>query len=259
MDSSFLFKIFLYFFLWIPFPLGQAKTLRVSIDPGHGGSDQGAVWGRINESDLNLKIAIKLYEKLKKDPFFDPLILRKEDKSLALPARLNMSRQFDSDLFISIHANAHKNKKVHGSEFFIQKPQVYPRLSPKKNFTNSKIQKKIEKKKSFSKTRADKIPENVRKIIFELEESNRLLQSQHLGSLIHKHWFRSSTKKIKYGSFYILKENPSPAVLVEVGYLTNPSERQKLIQNQTQGIIAQKIYKALKDYAKNIDKTPKRF
>ena len=224
----------------------------MSIDPGHGGSDQGATWGQINESDINLRIAIKLYDKLKKDPLFDPLILRKKDQFLALPTRLKMSLQFDSDLFISIHANAHKNQKIHGSEFYIQKPQPYPRLpsNPEKSLRDSKTGKKSEKKND--------VFDNVSQIVFGLKESNRLLQSQHLASLIHKHWIRSD-KKIKYGPFYILDENPSPAVLIEVGYLTNPWERQKLIQSQIQQSIAQKIYKALKDYAKNIDKAPKRF
>ena len=262
------------FFFWAP--VGQTKALRVSIDPGHGGRDQGAIHGQTRESDINLNIAHRLYKRLKRDPDFEALLLRKTDRDLKLPTRLKMSRQFGSDLFISIHANAHKNKKVHGSELYIQQPQTYKRLSLISH-DRKRQQRKVFQKKSLGnanqspspspffqkKNRGNKEVGNgargdmgtdVENIVFDLRESGRLLQSYQLGSLVRRHWRQNKKRRIRQAPLYVLSQNSAPAILIEVGYITNEQERRKLTQAKVQKAIAQKIHAALEDYVKNMDK-----
>ena len=263
---------FIPLFLWsLP---GQGKALRVSLDPGHGGRDQGAVYGQIRESNINLKIARKLYKRLKKDPHFEVLLLRKTDRNLELPTRLRMSRQFGSDLFISIHANAHGNRKIKGSEIYIQQPERTQKKFLTSHNEKGKIQrnflinkKEKKQKRAFQKRslanapRKDKIRGNpkkeaLEKILSDLKESGRLLESYQLGTLVRKHWRQNKKRRIRQAPFFVLNQNPVPALLIEVGYLTNTQERQKLIRDNVQESIAQKIHGALKDYAKNVDKLP---
>ncbi len=238
----------------------QGRALRVSIDPGHGGRDRGAIHGKIRESNLNLKIAKRLYKRLKRDPDFEVLLLRKTDRDLELPTRLRMSRQFGSDLFISIHANAHKNRKVHGSEFYIQQPER-PRERLRERFLtshngngnrNGKRQKRnFHKEAGGSQFRGD-----VESIVSDLRQSGRLLESYQLGTLVRRHWRQNKKRRIRQAPFYVLSQNSAPAILIEVGYITNRRERRKLTQIKVQRAIARKIHGALKDYAKNVDKLP---
>ena len=263
---------FIPFFLWSP--SGQGKALRVSIDPGHGGRDKGAIHGQVRESNINLKIARKLYRRLKKDPDFEVLLLRKVDRDLELPTRLRMSRQFGSDLFISIHSNAHRNRRISGSELYIQQPGVFPkrlltihnghRKKQKVSLVKSigkKQKRAFQKKFRGTASGRDKIRENpkkgdLEKIISDLRQSGRLLESYELGSLVRKHWRQNKKRRIRQAPFFVLNQNSAPALLIEVGYLTNGPERRKLIQGKVQEAIAQKIHAALKDYAKNMDKLP---
>ncbi len=245
------FRWIVFLFLWAS--VGHAKALRVSIDPGHGGRDRGAIYGQIKESDINLNIARRLYERLKQDPDFEALLLRKTDRDLKLSTRLGMSRQFASDLFISIHANAHKNQKIHGSEFYIQQQQTHRFLSlishNGKRQTGQRGQRKdiLQKKVGGG---------DVERIVFDLSQSGRLLQSYQLGSLVRRHWRQNKKRRIRQAPFYVLSQNSAPALLIEVGYISNRRERQKLTRPKVQRAIAGKIHAALEDYAKNMDKLP---
>ena len=232
----------------------ETRPLRVSIDPGHGGMDQGAAYGSFKESKIALSIARKLHTQLKKDPHFEVLLLRKTDKSLKLPTRLRMSRQFGSDLFISIHINAHENRTVHGSEFYIPSPNQKSSAKLRKHFS-----KKRNRSSTSDKTKDQKLHQTdryVENIVSDLQQSHRTLQSFQFGSFLHKHWRQHKKRGIRQAPFYVLNKNQAPAILIEVGYLSNQKERQKLIQPQVQGAIAQRIHKALEDYAKSMGRFP---
>ncbi|ALS27829.1 cell wall hydrolase/autolysin [Paenibacillus sp. 32O-W] len=84
-----------------------AKKYKVVIDAGHGGHDPGAksVLG-YNEKELNLKIALKLYELLKKEPAIEPYLTRKDDTFVALDDRAKFANDLKADIFISIHGNS---------------------------------------------------------------------------------------------------------------------------------------------------------
>lgn len=217
-------------------------AFRIAIDPGHGGSEKGAVHGGVEESKIALEISQRLYERIKKDNDFDVQILRQIDKDLSLEDRVGLSQKFRPDLFVSIHANAHpKLPKVHGVEFYIQN------------------QLPIDKEtlflahNEFSEKSADnpQIMGDVESIVFDLQKSHRILKSYQASSFLRKSWKGKKRRMIRQAPFFVLSQNMSPAVLVEVGYLTHAQERKKLTQVSYQNQLVEKIYSALKSYKNN--------
>lgn len=90
---------------------GQADSgpLTVVIDPGHGGSDPGAIWNGTEEKDLNLAVARKVRALLEEEEGIQVLMTREEDAFVALYDRAEFANEKGADLFLSIHANALEN------------------------------------------------------------------------------------------------------------------------------------------------------
>ena len=84
----------------------DSEVFTVVIDPGHGGSDPGAVWGGAAQKDLNLAVALKVRALLEEEEDIRVLLTREEDSFVALYDRAEYSNQRNADLFLSIHANA---------------------------------------------------------------------------------------------------------------------------------------------------------
>lgn len=238
-------KIFLcLIFFGITFHARAA--LRVTLDPGHGGEDEGAVYSGVVESKLVLAITEKLYKRLKHDKQFAVQILRHKEVAIELEDRVKKSNQFHSDLFVSIHANANPNPRANGIEFYIQNQL------PVDQETLFLAHKEYDQEDSEqARPQGD-----VESILYDLKKSHKILKSYQVSSFMRKNWSNSQDKLIRQGPFYVLSHNEIPAVLVEVGYLSHPQERKKLTQNDYQERLAKKIHFALKDYAKNMDKLP---
>lgn len=221
------------------------SALRVSIDPGHGGSEAGAVHGQAKESDLTLKVSQKLYNRLKNDKQFQVQLLRSNDQDLDLEQRVAMAKKFGADLFISIHANANPNPRAQGAEFYIQNQL------PVDQEALFLAHAEHEPKEDSQKPKGD-----VESIVQDLKKSQRILESYQVSGYIRQHWAPQKRRMIRQGPFYVLSQNEVPAVLVEIGYLTNARERSQLLKESYQSQLAKKIHFALKDYAKNSDKLP---
>lgn len=86
----------------------------VMIDPGHGGADPGAIGHSLQEKDVALDIALRLKEELE-ERGYGVLMTRMRDEYLTLQQRVDMARNSHADLFVSIHANAHTDKRVNGT------------------------------------------------------------------------------------------------------------------------------------------------
>lgn len=91
------------------------KNKIVVIDPGHGGRDPGATADGINEKDLNLRIAARLYILLK-NLGFKVKMTRSDDRYLSLEDRVKIANDVNADIFISIHCNAASSYKANGIE-----------------------------------------------------------------------------------------------------------------------------------------------
>jgi len=93
------------------------RSLRVILDPGHGGRDRGAVWGGVRESDLNMRVASRA-ESYLKSRGYTVIMTRRSDVYVSLSRRSQISNQYSNSIFISIHFNATRYTSVRGAETF---------------------------------------------------------------------------------------------------------------------------------------------
>ena len=182
---------------------------KIVIDPGHGGSNPGAIAYGYHEADNNLAVSLKLKSLLEKQGA-QVLLTRTENVNVAkigsslreeLQARVALSQDYDADLFVSIHSNANENASIHGAMTFYYDDN--------------------------SKYLADFI-------------QDRVIQSTS-----------AADKGIAEGNFYVLKNSTVPAVLVEMGFITNKSEAEKLNSNRYRDTIAEGISQGIHDFFKN--------
>jgi N-acetylmuramoyl-L-alanine amidase len=170
----------------------------VVIDPGHGGSDPGAVSGGVQEKDLNLSVALKL-NKLLKAKGVNTKLTRSTDVFIGLYERTDISNDLDADLFVSIHHNAYKESS-NGTETL---------------YNNDKGSYGV----GFSGLSFAKIVQN--KMVEKLGFYDRGV--------------------VNRPNLAVLKGSKAPAVLAEIGFITNPTERSKLITERYQNLAAEAL------------------
>lgn len=223
------------------------KKIKIMIDPGHGGTDNGAVYGGTREADLTLSVSQKLQKILLKESHYDVQMTRTTDKTLSLQERLNFEKQ-SWDLFISIHANATKDGKAKGLEFYFQN-----QLPPDED---SKYLASVENQilEQTQQNNPQELNPNkkaeIMAIVEDLKRQNRIRESQKLSMSIAQQWTNDTLKSnlIKQAPFYVISQNSSPSVLIEMGFLSHPNERKKLLSESYQQELAQKIYTGIQNY-----------
>ncbi|MFH1901741.1 MAG: N-acetylmuramoyl-L-alanine amidase [Candidatus Omnitrophota bacterium] len=203
----------------------------IVIDPGHGGKDPGAIsrYG-LKEKDLNLKVSKYLKEELEKRGF-KVVLTRSQDTYLSLESRVGVAKKYSADLFISIHANSNRSRKVRGVE-------VYCLSSSRVNSHERGAD--LAKKESFW---PKKLSSDAKAILWDLTlTSNYALSVEFAHSLYFT--FKNLGFRVKLplkASFYVLKFAYAPSVLVEMGYLSNQYEEKALRKTRYQKQIAESI------------------
>lgn len=198
----------------------------VFIDPGHGGSDSGAV-GRLNgrniyEKDLNLSVSLKVRDLLEKEGY-EVIMSRETDKSLSLLDRSRMSNNSNADLFLSIHFNAFGTSTVHGIEtlYYRSSPSYPPAINQKMHNDPERLEKSVE-------------------LAYILQDS--------LISATGAHY-----RRVAGGSYAVLRETVLPASLVELGFMTNQMELSKAVTPAYQDILARGLLDGINNYYNTIN------
>ena len=210
------------------------KKWKIVLDAGHGGNDPGAVGEKGTlEKDIVLSITLKLKDKLIKDSHFDVYLTRTHDKYISLSKRVEKTNLINPDLFISIHANASNIKWRRGVETYFYNHYDGYALSLYDQFYfnfKSKIFQYIRMEKSWS------IAERVHTSIL---------------CMIDEAGFKSEDSNYMSDYFYILKETLSPAILVEVAFLSNKREEKIISNRRYQNAIAKGFYIGILGYFTN--------
>ncbi|MFO7717011.1 MAG: N-acetylmuramoyl-L-alanine amidase [Desulfohalobium sp.] len=216
----------------------------VMIDPGHGGKDPGAVHGDIHEKDINLEVALRLGEMLEKKGF-TVLYTRTEDKFIPLEERTALANSKKADLFISLHVNAHNNAQVKGFELYslnLAKSKEAVRVAARENSVS------VKKISDLQVILTDLM------LNTKIKESKQLAEKLHAKALSHSRQFYSiQDHGVREAPFYVLMGAKMPAVLVEMGYLSNPTERKRLLSSKYQKHIAQGLLQGITAYKQTID------
>jgi N-acetylmuramoyl-L-alanine amidase len=221
---------------------------RVVIDPGHGGTDPGCVGVTgLREKDVVLKVSKKLRKLLKSNSDLEVVLTRETDIFMPVENRTVIANQKQGDIFISVHANAHRNKRLKGIETFFLNISHDPSVNEIAAKENATSQKSISKMRGI----ISKIVKNSK--IIESRELAEKIQESLVGSLSHK--FKNiKSLGVKGGPFWVLIGCEIPSVLVEISYLSNPGEEKNLKNDLYLQSIAEGIYRGIIDYIHSLGK-----
>ncbi len=224
-------------------PTGLGPIRNVIIDPGHGGRDPGAIGrGGLKEKDVVLDIAKRLKRKLNAAGI-NIILTRASDKFVSLSQRSRIANTNadveEGSLFISIHANASRSRWVSGVEVFYLSESIDDNLRSLKAARNYDLNIK----EGYS-------GKNTPAIIWDLLLTEYRRESKKLARLIGKTLCKKLYQRnrgIKQARFYVLKTN-IPAVLVEVGFISNSREEKRLRDASYRDKIAQGIAVGITQY-----------
>ena len=233
----------------LPVAAGKfSRNKTIVIDPGHGGTDPGAVNGSLKEKTAVLGVAKKLGEILKSRGY-KVYFTRSTDVFINLRSRTKFANDKMADLFVSIHANAAPNaakaKSMHGIETFFLSPA---RSERSKNAAALENKSDIEEMNYFSQ-----------QTFLNVLNREKIIASNKLGIDIQKEILASARKvyaasdgSVREAPFWVLVGALMPAVLVEIGYITHPVEGEKLFDEAYQKALANGIANGIDGYfAKN--------
>ncbi|MFW5899856.1 MAG: N-acetylmuramoyl-L-alanine amidase [Desulfovermiculus sp.] len=215
----------------------------IMIDPGHGGKDPGAVCSGILEKDINLRLA-KILGEILKEKGYNVRYTRTTDKFIPLEERTAMANAASTDLFLSLHVNAQRNTKVHGLEVYylnLANSEEAVRVAARENAVS-------EKKISDLQLILSDLMLNSK-----IEESEKLAQRVLDSTLDYsRRFYKVNDHGVRRAPFYVLMGAQMPAILVELGYLTNPTERKRLQDYSYLKRMAWGIYQGINAYREDI-------
>jgi len=231
----------------------RSKTDRlviVALDPGHGGEDPGAIGpGGTREKDVVLQIALRLRERINKQPNMRAFLTRDADFFVPLHVRVQKARRVQADLFISIHADA----------FFTPRPQGASIFALSEKGASSSAARWIADKENSADlvggVNAKAKDAQVQKALFDMSTTAQINDSLKLGGAmlgeigsvgkLHK-------PRVEQAGFAVLKAPDIPSVLVETAFISNPDEEARLRSEAYQVQLADALMRGISSYfAKN--------
>ncbi len=216
----------------------------VVLDAGHGGKDPGAIgkYGTM-EKDVVLDITKRAGSLLEKSGI-KVIYTREEDVFVPLLERTKMANEANGKLFVSIHANANKNRKIQGFETFLLRPGKSEDAIEVASRENSVISLE-----EFTDQYADLTGEAL--IMATMAQTMFMKESEDLAAIIQMELdkrLNSPNRGVKQAGFYVLIGASMPNALVEVGFISNPAEEKRLKQSSHKQKIAEGIFEAVKHF-----------
>jgi N-acetylmuramoyl-L-alanine amidase len=230
---------------------GQSNLFKVTLDAGHGGHDFGATYSGHVEKKINLALVLKVGKLLEQNSKIDVIYTRKTDVFIDLIERANIANRADSNIFVSIHCNANKNTAAYGTETYVMgMSKVASNLEAAKK-ENSVITLEKDYKHKYEGFDPNS-PETMIGMTLMAEEY--LENSISLASKIED-GFADLGKKVrdegvKQAPFMVLHKAYMPRVLIETGFVSNPTEGADLDSEDGQNEIARAIANAIVSYKK---------
>ena len=228
---------------------GKVRT--VVIDPGHGGIKPGAIGKHCSEKDIVLQVA-KKFGKLINDNYSDVKVIytRTTDVDIALSERAHIANTAKADLFISIHANSHPTSTPTGVETFVMglsKSKANMDVARKEN---ADILLESDYKNNSAYQGFDpNSPES--SIIFAMFQNAYLDKSLTFAEMIQKQYgktLNTVNRGVKQAEFMVLYMSAMPAVLTEIGFISNPTEERFMMSDAGQAKIAVALFNAFMAY-----------
>ncbi len=223
------------------------KIKTIAIDAGHGGHDPGAIGkSGLKEKMITLDVAKRL-EQLVRDRLGCRVVMtRDRDVFIPLEERPFIAKKNKADLFVSIHVNANRKRKVRGIETYIQSLRASDREAmATAAFENATSTKTL-----------SELGSELDKILKDLRTDDKLNESVELAGYVQNSLVKSIrpmkgyivNRTVKRAFFYVLVNTEMPSILAEVGFISNPEEERLLNTEAYRQKIAEALYQGVKKY-----------
>jgi N-acetylmuramoyl-L-alanine amidase len=221
--------------------LESRRDIVIAIDPGHGGEDPGALGpGGLREKTVVLQIARRLENQLAKIPGFKPMLVRTGDYYVSLKNRRDKARALEADLFVSIHADAFREKSARGASVYA--------LSMR-GATSTTAQYLADTENAADLVGGVELAEMdpmLAGVLADLSMTGTLDASLNLEQIdgvarLHK-------KRVEQAGFAVLKSPDVPSLLIETGFISNPGEAERLATPAYQDKMARAIRRGIQSW-----------
>ncbi len=220
---------------------------KIVLDAGHGAHDPGACSPQgLREKDVNLALVLRLARKLRRQTNIEVVLTRHDDIFLPLPERTRIANRSGADLFMCIHANGAYSHTATGFEVYF--------LSAQASDARAAALARLENSAEAMGAEIDGFPaggDDLTAIFHDLIRTENLAASERLAVAIQSRLdlaMNIDNRGVKQAPFYVLVGAQMPAVLVEVGFMSNPDEAAMLFQPDVQERIVNALYEAILYY-----------
>jgi N-acetylmuramoyl-L-alanine amidase len=223
---------------------------KIVIDAGHGGHDFGAISPRgLREKDVVLDVARMVSSELRKAGI-EVVMTRSRDVYIPLAGRAHIANEKNADLFISIHANASLTRSLNGFEIYT--------LSEATDDTALALERAENSPLAYEHQRFDHTARGSKAVVWGLtEQENRkesILLANHVANSVQSS-VDIAHRRIKSANFYVIKWTELPAILVELGYLTNKEDERLLRSTIYRQNMAKAIVSGVLKYGRDLEET----
>lgn len=238
--------------------LGKVKT--IVIDPGHGGDKPGAIGKQYNTKEKDVVLSIsKLLGKLINDNYPDVTVIYTHDTDVdvSLSERAHIANRNKADLFLSIHANSHPTPQPVGVETFVMGLSQSRANMEVAKTENADILKEAGYKNNSDYQGFDpNSPESY--VMFAMYQNAHIDRSLEFAKMIQDQYkvnLRTTDRGVKQAELFVIYKTTMPAVLTEVGFISNPEEEAILRSEEGQAKIAISLFNAFCKYKARVENT----
>ena len=220
----------------------------VVLDPGHGGSDPGCIGQTgLEEKTITLDVCLALKKMLVEKLGLNVILIRESDVYVPLEDRTVIANQKQADLFISVHVNAHRDRRREGVETF------YLNFSPDPAVNETAARENATSTKNIGQ---------MKDIIQKIVKNSKVMESRDLAERMQRNLVQSlsldrptiKSLGVKGGPFWVLIGSDMPSVLVEISHLSNTNEEAKLKTARYRELAVQGIYNGIVEYIRSLGK-----
>jgi N-acetylmuramoyl-L-alanine amidase len=230
---------------------GGMEPLRlVVLDAGHGGHDPGAIGpSGVMEKDVVLDVTRRVARMAGDGLGIKVALTRSADVFVPLRDRTNFANKQRADLFVSIHANAHPRAVSEGVETYFLSSEASDSEARQTAAIENGV---VQLESPASRQRGDLL----KSILWDLAQSEFQQESSFMAETVLDSMTQSLklvNRGVKQAGFYVLGGAAMPAILIEVGFLTNRKEEKKLATAEYREAVARAIYAGLAEYKRRYD------
>ncbi len=235
-------------------PARDPSRTIVVVDPGHGGVETGAIGPtRLREKDVTLDLARRLKRSLRSDPTISVVLTRDEDRLVGLDERTAIANHNRADLLLSIHLNASPRANAAGAETYFLSTDATDdearTLAALENRSSG-----VDEEQIFS---VDGERRDLDLVLWDLAQNQYIAQSSMLAESVQQHMndlTGSRDRGVRQAPFRVLMGATMPAILVEVGFISNIEEESRFKDLNYRNRVVEALAAAVRDYLRDLER-----